>query len=66
MRKEKGITQEQLADVLCISAGAVSKWETGASIPDIAMLPKIANFFGVSIDKLFGFKLTETKRPKIF
>ena len=64
MRKEKGITQEQLADVLCISAGAISKWETGASAPDIAMLPKIADFFGVSIDKLFDFKLTESDTPE--
>jgi len=64
MRKEKGITQEQLGDVLCISAGAVSKWETEASIPDISMLPKIANFFGVSIDRLFDFKLTESETPE--
>ena len=64
MRKEKGITQEQLADVLCISAGAVSKWETEASIPDIAMLPKIANFFGVSIDRLFDFTLTDSDTPE--
>ena len=64
MRKEKGITQEQLADVLCISAGAISKWETSASIPDIAMLPKIAGFFGVSIDKIFGFALTESDTPE--
>ena len=64
MRKEKNITQEQLADVLCISAGAISKWETGASLPDIAILPKIADFFGVSIDKLFDFKLTESDTPE--
>ncbi|MCL2771886.1 MAG: helix-turn-helix domain-containing protein [Oscillospiraceae bacterium] len=64
MRKEKGITQEQLADVLCISAGAVSKWETEASIPDIAMLPKIAGFFRVSIDKLFDFTLKESDTPE--
>ena len=64
MRKEKGITQEQLAAVLCISAGAVSKWETNSSIPDIAMLPKIANFFGVSIDLLFDFTLTESETPE--
>ena len=64
MRKEKGITQEQLADVLCISAGAVSKWETGASEPDISMLPRIANFFGVSIDRVFNFTLTESDTPE--
>ena len=64
MRKEKGITQEQLADVLCISAGAISKWETETSIPDIAMLPKIANFFGVSIDRLFDFTLKESDAPE--
>ena len=52
-RQEKHIKQETLADSLGVSAQAVSKWETGASDPDIALLPKLAVYFGVSIDELF-------------
>lgn len=53
LRQEKHIKQETLADAIGVSAQAVSKWETGASEPDIALLPKLAGFFGVSIDELF-------------
>lgn len=53
LRKEKGITQDVLASALDISVQAVSKWETGGSLPDILQLPRIAQFFGVSIDYLF-------------
>ena len=53
LRQEKHIKQETLADAIGVSAQAVSKWETGASDPDIALLPKLANYFGVSIDELF-------------
>ena len=55
IRKEKGITQEQLADTVGVSAQAVSKWEIN-SFPDAALLPKIAEKLGVSIDELFGLK----------
>ena len=55
LRKQKGLTQEQLANELGISYQAVSKWETGNSCPDIATLPLLAELFGVSIDELFGF-----------
>lgn len=53
LRKQKGITQEQLAEALNISPQAVSKWETGTSQPDTQMLPLIAEYFEVSIDYLF-------------
>ncbi|MBQ9087065.1 MAG: helix-turn-helix transcriptional regulator [Clostridia bacterium] len=53
LRKKKGITQEQLASTLNITPQAVSKWETGASLPDTQTLPLIADHFGVSIDYLF-------------
>ena len=52
-RKQKGITQEQMATALNISPQAVSKWETGASVPDTMTLPLIAEYFGVGIDSLF-------------
>ena len=55
LRKEKKVTQEALADYLHVSSQAVSKWETGASSPDIDMLPKLAIFFGTSLDLLLDF-----------
>lgn len=53
LRKQKGITQEQLALALNISPQAISKWETNTSFPDAQTLPLIAAYFGVSIDYLF-------------
>lgn len=55
LRKTKGLTQEQLAASLNISAQAVSKWEMGASYPDMTMIPTIAGIFKVSLDELFDF-----------
>ena len=55
IRKEKKITQEQLAEFVGVSPQAVSKWEI-SSFPDAALLPKIAERLGVSIDELFGLK----------
>lgn len=52
-RKEKGATQEELAKFVGVSAQAVSKWENGG-VPDTELLPRIADFFEMSIDKLFG------------
>lgn len=52
LRKEKGLTQEELAERLGVSAQAVSKWENDNSCPDIMLLPKIAQLFGVTIDSL--------------
>ncbi len=53
IRKEKGITQEQLADAVGVSAQAVSKWEQ-SSYPDAQLLPAVADFLEVTIDELFG------------
>ena len=53
LRQEKHIKQDTLADAIGVSAQAVSKWETGASDPDVALLPRLATYFGVSIDELF-------------
>lgn len=52
LRKEKGLTQGQLADKLGITDKAVSKWEVGEANPDIALLPKLAEIFGVTLDYL--------------
>lgn len=54
-RKQLGISQAQLALEMAITKGAVSKWETGQSLPDITLLPQLANYFGITIDALLGF-----------
>jgi len=64
LRRNKGITQEQLAEILDVSTPAICKWESGQSNPDINMLPVIARFFQVSIDFLLGFS-TELKQETI-
>ena len=51
-RKEKGITQEQLAEICHVSPQAVSKWENDISCPDITLLKPIARAFGISVDAL--------------
>lgn len=57
LRKQKGISQDILARHIGVTYQAVSKWENGSTMPDIAMLPTIARFFGVSTDYLLGFDL---------
>lgn len=52
-RKQADISQEIFAEAMGVSVQAVSKWETGMSFPDITMLPKIAEYFSISIDELF-------------
>lgn len=61
LRKERDLTQEQLAECLGISSQAVSKWETNSSYPDISMLPVLANFYGVTTDELLGVDITKTR-----
>lgn len=55
-RKEKGVTQEELAKHLGVSKPAVSKWESGQSYPDIMLLPLLAAYFDISIDDLIGYE----------
>lgn len=52
LRKQKGITQEELANALGVSAQAVSKWENNSSCPDVSLLTDIADYFGVTVDVL--------------
>ena len=63
-RKRIGLTQEQLATKLGISAQSISKWENEITMPDISLLPDIAETFGVSIDELFDLT-TEQKLKRI-
>jgi len=59
LRKERDLTQEELAEQLNISAQAVSKWENGTSMPDISQVVPLANLFGVPTDVLFGIYGTD-------
>lgn len=54
-RKEKGLTQEELAQKLGLTFQAVSKWETAQTSPDITVLPKLSQILDISIDKLMGY-----------
>jgi len=62
MRKQKGYTQDALAQAAGVSVQAVSKWETGQSMPDVALLPSIADFLEVAIDALFGRSVCQANR----
>ncbi len=53
-RKDMGLTQDQLAEKLGVTAQAVSKWENDLSCPDINMLPRLAEVFGTTTDALLG------------
>lgn len=52
LRKSRGITQDQLAEHIGVSAQAVSKWENDISCPDITILPQLADYFSITIDEL--------------
>ena len=55
-RRRCGLTQDQVAAHLGVTKAAVSKWERGASLPDMAQMPKIASLFAVTLDDLFGYE----------
>lgn len=58
-RKERRLTQEQLAEVLGVTTGAVHKWEAGISVPDISLIVEMADFFNTSVDVLLGYKMKD-------
>lgn len=61
-RRRDKRTQEALAEALGVTSQAVSRWESGGSYPDMNLIPSIANYFGVSIDELFGYNAWENER----
>ena len=67
-RKEKGITQEKLAEYIGVSKASVSKRESEQSYPDILLLPELATFFNVSVDELLGYspQLTNEDIKKMY
>jgi len=62
LRKQKDMTQEQLAEYMCVSPQAVSRWETGITCPDISALPQLSELFCVSVDELLGIDEKEKRR----
>ncbi len=60
-RKERGLTQERLAEALGVTPGAVYKWESGLSVPELDMLVDIADFFDTSVDSLIGYRLKDNR-----
>ena len=62
LRKKKDMTQEQLAEYMCVSPQAISRWETGVTCPDISALPQLAELFSVTVDELLGVDEKEKRR----
>ena len=56
LRREKGMTQKELADMLNITDKAVSKWETGMACPDTHIIPRVAEILGISVEELMNAK----------
>lgn len=58
LRREKGMTQKELADMLNITDKAVSKWERDIAFPDTQTIPKLAEILGISVEELMNAKST--------
>lgn len=58
-RKERGLTQAELANILGVTKAAVSKWENEESYPDITLLPQIAQIFHITMDELFDYTIDQ-------
>lgn len=56
LRKEKGMTQKELAEKLCVTDKSVSKWETGVHFPDIAIMENLADELGITVSALLGLE----------
>ena len=56
LRKAHSLTQEQMAEALGVTVGAVYKWEAGLSVPEIKLIIEIADFFEISVDTLLGYE----------
>ena len=60
-RKERKLTQEQLSEVLGVTPGAVYKWESGMSVPELSLIVEMADFFDTSVDVLLGYKMKDNR-----
>ena len=54
LRRQRGLSQEELAEALDVSRQAISKWENGAAVPDLDKLQALASYFGITLDELTG------------
>ena len=63
LRKEKGMTQLELAEQMGVTDKAVSKWERDLSCPDVSSLPKLAQILGVSVDELMHNRAAQKEEP---
>ena len=61
LREDKKMTQEELADKICVSSKAVSKWETGRGLPDVSLLEPLAEALGISVIELFSGDLIRNR-----
>lgn len=66
LRAAKNMTQEQLAEILCVSPAAVSKWERNLAVPNVEMLWMLADFFDCTIDELVGRRQEQLERVGIY
>ena len=64
LRKEKHLTQEQLAEILLVSGRTVSRWETGTNCPDLSVLIQIAEFYHVEIKEILDGERKKEKMDK--
>ena len=64
-RKQRKMTQEQLSEVLGVTVGAVHKWESGLSVPELPLIVEMADFFDVSVDVLLGHRMKDNSLDSI-
>ena len=64
LRRENRLTQQQLAEKLGVSAQSVSKWENDVCLPDVSAFPALAAAFGVSIDRIFGYRVSSREEAQ--
>lgn len=64
LRKQNGMTQEKLAEYLCVSYQAVSKWECGLSSPDLSLIAPLTKLFNISADELLGITETDNDQTR--
>ena len=61
LRIERSMTQEQLAEVLGVTVGAVYKWEAKLSLPELPLIMEMADFFDTSVDVLLGYEMKDNR-----